>query len=99
VTASSFHSKGPSPSKQSEKSIIKEKEKSRLTMTQQPQIQQIPPPLSAKKRSLSRNNTQKSFVEADDEPHAATVTGTFLASKRTMVEGNEIFANLKYLAS
>lgn len=34
-------------------------------MTQQnTQIQQqLPPPLSAKKRSLSRNNTQKSFIE------------------------------------
>ena len=59
-------------------------------MTQQPQIQQVAPtpPLSAKKRSLSRNNTQKSFVEGEEDPHAATVTGTFMASKRTMVEGN-----------
>lgn len=59
-------------------------------MTQQPQIPQAAPapPLSAKKRSLSRNNTQKSFVEGEDDPHAATVTGSFLPIKRTMVEGN-----------
>lgn len=101
VTSSSFYSKGPSPNKQNEKSSINPKEKSRLTMTQQPQIQQVAPtpPLSAKKRSLSRNNTQKSFVEGEEDPHAATVTGTFMASKRTMVEGNEIFANIKYLTA
>jgi hypothetical protein len=63
VSNSSFHSKGPSPSKPENKSMIKDKEKSRLTMTlpQHPQFQQQPP-LSAKKRSLSRNNTQKSFL-------------------------------------
>lgn len=54
-----------------------------MTLPQQPQIQQQPP-LSAKKRSLSRNNTQKSFLEGEDDPHAATV-GNFQVTKKTFV--------------
>lgn len=58
-----------------------------MTLPQQPQPQQQPP-LSAKKRSLSRNATQKSFIEGDDDPNAATV-GNFQVNKRvSYVEGN-----------
>lgn len=68
-----------------------------MTLPQQPQIQQQPP-LSAKKRSLSRNATQKSFIEGEEDPHAATV-GNFQINKRaSYVEGNEIFADMKILA-
>ncbi len=70
-----------------------------MTLPQQPPQFQQAPPLSAKKRSLSRNNTQKSFIEGEDDPHAVTV-GNFLVNKRpSYVEGNDIFADLKILAS
>lgn len=56
-----------------------------------------PAPVSAKKRSLSRNNGGKSFIEHDDDPHAQTVTGNFFIPKTSKVEGNELFANAKTL--
>lgn len=53
-----------------------------MTLPQQPPQFQQQPPLSAKKRSLSRNNTQKSFIDGEDDPHAATV-GNFQVNKRS----------------
>lgn len=94
-TNSSFASKGASPSKISENGNIP---KPRITLQQQPP--QAPPQPSAKKRSLSKNNTnnnQKSFIEQEDDPLAAT-TGAFVLPKRTLVVGDEIFANTKILA-
>ena len=57
MTTSSFNSKGVSPSRISEKEF-----KPRPTLTQPPQ----PPPSSAKKRSVSRNNGGKSFIDHED---------------------------------
>ena len=74
-----FNSKGVSPSKASEKD-----HRARNTLTQPPQ-----PPTSAKKRSLSKNNPgTKSFIDHDDDPHAASASSNFFQQKMTKVEGN-----------
>lgn len=88
-TSSSFYSKGVSPGKASEKEPV---HKQRNTLTQPPH-----PPSSAKKRSLSRNAPGRSFIDDQEDPHAATVTGQFFNPKQTKVEGDDLFANTKVL--
>lgn len=86
MSSSNFHSKGASPNKPGDSTI-----KGRMTMNNPPPTQsQISqqPPLSAKKRSLSRNATQKSFIDTEEDPHAVTISGNFFVGKRTLVEGN-----------
>ena len=64
-------------------------------MTQPPH-----PPSSAKKRSLSKNPPGgRSYIDVEEDPHAATVTGQFFNPKQSKVEGNELFANTKVLIS
>ena len=76
ATGSSFASKGHTPNK------YEEKQKG-VTMVV---------PSSNKKRSLSRNQTQKSLGEED------AMTNSFYLPK-SAVEGNELFANIRLLGS
>ena len=75
MSNSSFHSRGVSPSRASEKETKQSAHtKSRVRVP-------VPPPTSsAKKKSLERNYTAKSLV-VDEDPLSMTVTGNFFVPK------------------
>ena len=75
MSNSSFHSRGVSPSRASDKDVKQSAyAKSRVKVP-------VPPPTSsAKKKSLERNYTAKSLV-VDEDPHTMSVTGNFFVPK------------------
>jgi len=81
-TMGSIQSKGTSPNKDMIPGIPPNKS-SRVLIQQQPLASQ-----SAKKRSVSKYNPQKSFIEGEDDPHAATTGNFFVPVKTSLVEGN-----------
>jgi hypothetical protein len=81
-TVSSIQSKGNSPNKTAELMATLPPTKSRVLLQQQ----QPPPPQSAKKRSVSKYNPQKSFIEGDEDAHAVTAGNSFfLPTKSNLV--------------